>query len=346
MIKIKNVSLEFVIIIFLVLTGIIYSQENSKIVEKTGKIGFQSSQNIYINFENTEGISVGDTLFIKQKNKLIPAIIVKYLSGTSCAGKSTDRINLKGDETVIALVAEKKIDKKDNTEIKPFAVDTLALQENNNITEVVSTPQIKIVENKKYVPENSYSGRFSVQSISSLTNTGSSNDLQRWRYSFLYNKSEFLDPKLSFSSYIIFAYSANQWSQVTSNINNNLKIYNFTLSYKPDEKTTFWFGRHLNNKVGNIGATDGLQVERQLGDFYAGVIIGSRPSYIDYSYNIKLFEYGGYFGRTDKVKGTYMENVVGAFQQTNNMKTDRRFLYFQHSNNLNTQDQFFLFNRS
>jgi hypothetical protein len=29
-----------------------------------------------------------------------------------------------------------------------------------------------------------------------------------------------------------------------------------------------------------------------------------------------------------------MENTVSVMQQTNNMKTDRRFLYFQHSNNL------------
>ncbi|HKI77637.1 MAG TPA: hypothetical protein VKA26_03765 [Ignavibacteriaceae bacterium] len=333
--------LQLIILIVLLLSQILFSQIKKTNIEKHGTISFQSSQNIYVNFSNTDGIKPNDTLYVKEKNKLIPVIRVKYISAASCAGESIGLQNLNKKEDIIAFVDGTEENKGNEIKVRPFAIDTLAFMEQNNISEVQNNSKVEIDNNKKYVPDNNLKGRFSVQSISSLENSGSAYDVQRWRYSFYLNKNEFIDSKLSFSNYMVFAYTANEWSDVKTNLNKNLKIYDLTLSYNPDDKTTFWLGRHLNNKIGNIGASDGLQIERQLGSFYAGFIIGSRPDYNDYSYNIKLFQYGGYIAKIDKGNGTYVENVLGAFQQTNNMKTDRRFLYFQHSNNLITNTNFF-----
>ena len=90
----------------------------------------------------------------------------------------------------------------------------------------------------------------------------------------------------------------------------------------------------MNARVANIGSVDGLQYEQGFSSWYGGLIAGSRPDFKDLGFNIKLFEYGGYFGRTDTVGKSFMENTVAVMQQTNNMITDRRFFYFQHSNNL------------
>ena len=340
----KNINL-FLQIIFITIilgNGVILSQVSEKRIEKFGKVTFQSSQNIYITFDNTEGIKEGDTLYVKKKNKLIPAIIVKYLSASSCSGQSTGNTSINGDETIIAFVAERIEKNAQGKNVKPVMVDTLALQGQNNVVETVTVPEVKSNYSRKYAPNKTYNGRFSIQSISSLDNISAANDLQRWRYTFFFNKNDFMDSHLSFSNYIVFAYTANQWSDVKSNINNSLKVYDLTLTYKPNEQTTFWLGRHLNGKVANIGATDGLQVEREIGNFYGGLIIGSRPNYMDYSYNLKLFEYGGYIGLFNRDNDTYIENVIGAFQQTNNMKVDRRFLYIQHSNNLIPKTNLFM----
>ena len=56
---------------------------------------------------------------------------------------------------------------------------------------------------------------------------------------------------------------------------------------------------------------------------------------------MKLFEYGGYLYRSDSIGSATMENTVGFFEQTNNSKTDRRFLYYQHSNSLSSSIRFF-----
>jgi hypothetical protein len=340
--KNNNLFLQIIIVVVILAPGIVLSQVSEKRIEKVGKITFQSSQNVYVRFDNTEGIKEGDTLYMKKNKKLIPAIIVKYLSASSCSGQSTGNISINGNEKIIALVTEGVEKNTKETNIKPVMIDTLALQAQNKSIDTVTVPEVKTNYNRKYIPEKSYNGRFSIQSISSLDNSSTANDLQRWRYTFSFNKNDFMNSHLSFSNYIVFAYTANQWSDVKSNINNSLKIYDLTLTYKPKEQTTFWLGRHLNGKVGNIGATDGLQFERRMGDFYGGFIIGSRPNYIDYSYNLKLFEFGGYIGLFNRSDDTYIENVIGAFQQTNDMKVDRKFLYFQHSDNLIPKTNLFI----
>ena len=340
--KKNNVFLKIIFIAILLIPEIALSQGNDKQTEKYGKITFQSSQNIYVRFENTDGIKQGDTLYVKRNRRLLPIIFVKYLSASSCSGEYIGKIKLNDNETIIAFVNEKSDKKEQIPEAKPVLMDSLALQSQNKKADSLSMPVVKTDNNKKYVPDKNLYGRFSVQSISSLDNSGSANDLQRWRYSFSLKKDDFLDSHLSFSNYIVFAYTANRWSDVKANINNSLKIYDLTLAYKPDDKTTFWLGRHLNSKVGNIGATDGLQFERKFGDFYGGLIVGSRPNYTDYSINVKLFEYGGYIGLTNRKNDSYIENVVGAFQQTNNGKVDRRFLYFQHNDNLIPKTNLFL----
>jgi hypothetical protein len=59
-------------------------------------------------------------------------------------------------------------------------------------------------------------------------------------------------------------------------------------------------------------------------------------------FNLKFFEYGGYLGRTDTVNNSFMENTIAVMQQTNNLKTDRRFLYFQHTDNIIPEINIFL----
>jgi hypothetical protein len=113
-----------------------------------------------------------------------------------------------------------------------------------------------------------------------------------------------------------------------------LKVYDLAVNYKFNETSNIWFGRYLNRRVANISSVDGLQYEQKFSSWYGGLIAGSRPDFTDLGFNIKLFEYGGYLGRTDTVGKSFMENTVAVMQQTNNMVTDRRFLYFQHNNNL------------
>ena len=100
--KIKtNIFLRLFLFSFLIHGSALFSQQFHN-VEKTGKITYVSSQNVYVQFENTDGIKVGDTLFVK-KNNLIPSIIIKFISSTSCAGELIKNTNLKVGDKLIAI---------------------------------------------------------------------------------------------------------------------------------------------------------------------------------------------------------------------------------------------------
>ena len=136
-----------------------------------GEVTYQSSQNIYIKFDNTDNIKVGDTLFLKKKTSLIPAVVIEYLSSRSAAGKKLEGINLKlGNKLSI------------------FYTPTLEVEPEIVIVPLVSEQVVKSQEKKKS-PENSsrrigeVQGRFAISSYSSFSST-SAVDFVRWRYTF------------------------------------------------------------------------------------------------------------------------------------------------------------------
>jgi hypothetical protein len=79
---------------------------------------------------------------------------------------------------------------------------------------------------------------------------------------------------------------------------------------------------------------DGFQVEKSFNRFSLGALVGTRPDYVDYGFDNKLFQYGAYLAYNSDKTDTYSESSLAFMQQMNNSKTDRRFLYFQHSNSL------------
>ena len=184
-----------------------------------------------------------------------------------------------------------------------------------------------------------YSGRFSIQSFSNISNFINSGNYQQWRYSFSFIADSISGSPFSISNYIVFTYKNGDLHSLnilkTENISQNLKIYDLAVNYKFNEHSNIWFGRHLNRKVANISSVDGLQYEQQfLLYVMQALLLVQDLIFNDLGFNIKLFEYGGYFGRTDTIDNSFMENTIAVMQQTNNMITDRRFLYFQHNNNL------------
>jgi hypothetical protein len=119
-------------------------------------------------------------------------------------------------------------------------------------------------------------------------------------------------------------------------------VYDLAVKYDFNPRTLLWFGRHLNNKISNIGSIDGLQFETGVNEWSIGAAVGSRPDFNNMEYNFKLFEYGAYVNRADLLANGDMQNTLGYFEQTNDFKTDRRFLYFQHSNSAIQNTRIFL----
>lgn len=316
-----------IIILNLCLVFIYYAgAQEINFQEISGKVTYLSSQNVYVQFENTEGISVGDSLFIRSKKKLIPVLKVNFISSRSVAGDLlNEKSDLKVGDEVFARVKVSVIQDQ-VAEVDSSIDSTIQIQLSEDSSSTVKSSYIKVVEPK-------ISGKISLQSYSNFSNLLFDDDYQRWRYSFRLNAENIGGGKFSFSNYAIFTYRADEWNQIGSNFGRSLRVYDFALNYKIENNWDIWIGRHLNRKVTNISTVDGLHLEKYFGKFSIGTIVGSRPNYYDMGYNVKLFEYGVFVSRSDSLGKKRMDNTLSIFQQTNDFKTDRRFIYFQHTNN-------------
>ncbi len=319
------------ITLLLLFASLIFAQNTGK--EKlTGKVDYISSQFYYITFTNTEGILIGDTLFIKYKKKYYPKFIVETKSSRTCAGKLLGRKVKKG-RRVYAFV--KKLGKS-NFPVKSekTIVDSEYISNKTNI---------KRTKAKKFkVRRQDIYGKYSLSGYSNFSNINGQTDFHHWRHSFSFYTNNFRGSRFSFSSYVTFRYRSDEWSFITSHIGHALKIYDLAVKYDFSKNTQMTFGRKINRKLSNIGAIDGLQLEIKYKGFILGGILGSRPNISDYGFNFKLLETGVYVSREDSVGNGKMTNTFSVIQQLNDFTTDRRFIYFQHSSNFVKNVYFFL----
>ncbi len=302
-------------IIFLLMTTALIAQSGNQ-SELEGTVSFISAQNIYVKFIDTEGISVGDTLFIKNREKLFPVIVVKHLSSKSVSGTPTGDQEIRKGDKITAIVYGQ-------TET---AGESMAAASTVEITSSESNNK-----NKRY-SRKTFSGRFAVNSYTNFSNVSGWNS-QRWRYRFSLNELQLADSSLWFDTYLTFSYKTDSWHLVEQDISNALRIYNFSLTYMPGRDITISAGRKNNRSAASLGSYDGIDVQYKFGKNKIGFIAGSRPDWSDYSFNFNLLQFGLFFNRVDLIYNSRLENTLGVFEQRNNGQTDRRFLYFQHSNN-------------
>lgn len=285
----------------------------------SGKVSFLSSSNVYVKFSSTNGISVGDTLHVTSGGKMIPALIVNSLSSTSCLCTPFPGITLAKDHLVFGRIkaGEAPSETKAKT-TEEILQDTVVIQGD-------ASPEKDKNEAAPFLR-----GSISVNSYTDLSNTPSGN-IQRYRYTLLLKSNDIAGSGVSFETYISFKHKTGEWDTIRKDIFRGLKIYSLALGYEPRESMHIYLGRRINSRITNIGPVDGLQFEKSFGKFTFGAVAGMRPDYADYGFNFNLLQYGGFASFDAKLTNGFTSASIAFMQQTNNMKTDRRFLYFQHS---------------
>ena len=287
-----------------------------------GTVTYLASQNVYIKFKSTENIKIGDTLFIKQQDKLVPVLKVRYLSSISCACVPVSTIKLNVSDKVICK--QKQIQELKTGEISRQPITKPANQKKDTL-QAEKTEKITSIQEIR--------GYLSVASYSMFSNSTAGNS-QRMQYTLSFNARNFGNSKLSVESYITFYHKSKEWSEVTKDIFNGLKIYNLTLTYDINKNFNVLIGRKINPMIANMGAVDGLQIGLKLKPIYIGLLTGSRPDNTDYSFNFNLLQYGGYIYNELSTKNGPVQSTLAFIEQTNAGKTDRRFVYLQHSNSI------------
>ncbi|MFV0591280.1 MAG: hypothetical protein ACK5M7_07840 [Draconibacterium sp.] len=284
-------------------------------------MSYISGENIYVRFETTESIENGDTLFIQNTDGLIPALVVLQKSSISCLCS-----NISGIEIAVSDVVYARL--KQNQPVLKNTIQEEVVPEKDANEKVLTSQQ------KNPVPTNTehFTGRLMLSSYSNFSKSG--DDSHRFRYTFSSDYSNIRNSKLSFETYVSFTHKLNEWQVVRDNLNDALKIYAFAVKYEVNKHASVWVGRKINPRTANVGAVDGIQFEYGFKNLFVGAVAGTRPDFLDYGFNKDLFEYGAYFGQSQKVKNGFVQSSLAFFEQRNSGNIDRRFLYFQHTNSV------------
>lgn len=315
--------MRIIIIIFCVVFFSIKVEAQSVSEKMQGSVSFVSTQNIYVRFKSTIGITAGDTLYISSGGKLIPALKVNNLSTVSCMCTPVSGQTFSVSQAIIAV--------KHVSPGKPVnrVSDTASI---GSLTVNPPLPE-PVKQVKEGFRKQNIRGYISAYSYSDFSNVSSKSSTQL-RYNLSLSAMNIGNSRFSTESYVSFRHKPGDWIDVKSNLFNALKIYNLNVRFDPGKNTQIILGRRINPKVSGIGSMDGLQFETTISKFTFGTLVGYRPDYNDYSFNSRLFQYGAYVGFSTLNSNRYSESSIAFMQQMNNFKTDRRFLSFQHSNSL------------
>ncbi len=295
-----------------------------------GVVSFISSQNIYVKFKSTNGISSGDTLYISAGGKMIPALKVNNLSSISCICTPLVSTSFKVSQVITAKANYKSKSPAEKRVVTGTKV--------NPPQPIYSDTARKKVVSKEF--QQKINGSLAAYSYSSFSNTSAPGSNQL-RYTFSLNARNILDSKFSVNTYVSFRHKLGDWSAVRNDIFNALKVYDLSVSYDPNKTTHLSVGRKINYNISSIGAMDGLQFEKFINRFGFGVVAGFRPSYANYGFDSRLFQYGAYLALNSKPDEVFHQTSFAVMEQMYNSKTDRRFLYFQHTNMLIKNVYFF-----
>ena len=304
------------------------SQEESS--RMLGKVSFKTANKVYVKFDDTKDISLGDTLFQNVEEVLKPTLVVSRKSSISCVceivSQSTPEI---GDEIIFFPTVE------EIENVLTFQEKSLPpnVKEDSLQADVVATNvplQPETATKQKERKRKSLRGRIAASAHSVFDE--SPEDLNyRMRYTFSLRGNNVNESKWSTDIYTSYRHNMGPNTESNASLSEALRIYSLALSYDISSSSSVTLGRRINRNISNVGAIDGIQFEHGIGNLKLGVIGGSRPGIRDYGWTTSLLEYGGYIAHNLEREGMFSRSSLAFFEQRNHGSVDRRFMYFQHS---------------
>lgn len=301
------------------LFGTLRAQEQMK-----GTVSFITSQNVYVRFENAQEIKVGDTLKLQQGNETTSCLVVMSRSSTSCVTKPISGCKPEKGAGVTATIPKRK----------SIALVSKGEKENEKKDEPKSDETTTNGESKTDEegtrPKPDINGRLSLANYTTTGNVGTKNRAMG-RLAFNIDN---IAPGLSLESYMNYTNLSNTRPETGDIRTNQFNVFNLALAYKKDSNYSVYVGRRINNNLASMGAIDGVQAEKEFGNFSVGILGGFRPNVFNYSIDFGLPQFGGYVAYKQNHRLIQSRTTLGLVEQRNGAATDRRYALLQHSSHI------------
>ncbi|MGB5783146.1 MAG: hypothetical protein WBM42_14830 [Eudoraea sp.] len=251
-----------------------------------GQVSFVTTNNIYVKFDDTSFIEVGDSLNLGGTDRA--CLVVKSKSSTSCVCSIINDCEIqKGDEVLFNYVLKTETNQEALTEllvVAPVVEETIEPMYTENIN-----------------------GSVSVSGYSNINSQRENRTRVMTRLAM--NANHINNSKFSFNTYLNYRYIFQQADSTSLPQNSFFRVYNLSVRYDALPSLSVIAGRNINPKISSLGAIDGLQLEKYFGKFYIGAIGGFRPDTFDYGFNSDLLQYGGYAGVMTDAKKFYSQTT-------------------------------------
>lgn len=294
----------------------------------SGEVSYASGTSIYVRFDNTSGISVGDTLSVAGS----PCLVVLYRSSISVVTESFG-----GCEVSMGSGVQAKLEEQVDSEDSEDHEDHSGQEEPDPQEEPESQEELEDEGREGLRVRGSASlASYNVVSMDGFY-TGYSRNVARINFDVENLGVEGLDLELN-GNYQQFDYF-NRESETPAS-EGRFNIYNSALRWeKPlnEEGSTALrvsLGRFTNRNAASIGPVDGVSSEFEFNQFFVGALVGSRPDFETFGVNPSLLQYGVYGGGLYNTKSTQHQSTLGWMQQTNSGEIDRQYLYVQHATSI------------
>lgn len=295
---------------------------------KSASISFVTSQNVYVRMEDASHIAIGDTLYIQTGDNLLAALVITAKSSISCVTQAIPGAKIAKGQTV--LYYERAEDKPKVIKAIKSPTDTLMSIKKEKKKAVTLREKERI------------SGRISAASYSSIAGNNNMTS-HRFAERFQLDIDHIQNSNLSLESYFTATQIYQQREQPTGISPNRFRVYNLGLNYTFPNQLSASVGRKINRNMSSIGAVDGIQVEKSLGQFSFGALAGFKPDLYDYSFNATLGQFGAYMAYSNNLNKNFRtSSTLGLIHQGNSGNTDRRYTYLQHQSTLFKNLNFFV----
>ena len=320
----------YLLLIFGFLPVLIFGQTTDL---EYGEISFTNSSHVYVRFDGTGDIEIGDTLYLKDE-VLIPCLIVKMKSSSSVVCERLERVELKKGMTII-LPRKTATSGFEDSEMIDDDIDE------ESLLDTLEDQSILVDEGSNPTFTQKTRARVSVAGFSNLSPQENS-DRHRLLSRFSLRTDHINDSPISFETYI--SYRQNFTERVVSDSYQNkfFRIYSAAVSYSIDSTSSVTLGRKINRKFSSVGAIDGLQLEKRFGRLSVGLIGGFKPDISKFDLNTKLLQLGGYANYQTTGQFGYSSTTLGLMEQRNTGAVDRRYMYFQSTNSVGRKLKLFI----
>jgi len=203
-----------------------------------GIVSFITSQSVYVKFASTSQITPGDTLYIQKDAGLIPALVVRERSSTSCVCSviTGEKIAV-SDKMIHRGLTRTTVTQADATTAPVVVPVAPPMSATSSDADTSGTPSDDLKRKKQQVH-----GYFSVASYSNFSDESSGNS-QRMKYTLSFLGKNLFHTNLSAECYINFIHSNIQWDEIPNDVFNGLKIYSLALNYDFGRRASLLLGQ-------------------------------------------------------------------------------------------------------